>query len=235
MFRDGGPKLTKRSNEPATKWTVRPSSEDGGRTGLPERLTSLRKPCAAVTRYLAPLWRGAGVPWVWGQRHVRTASGAAYRPHPLPCKAKNPCWPDFFPATFADGRKLPRKLREAQAETPAGRRIGRESNGEPSASGGPASGCPNHASAPFGAAVTGQGWNPVARFGPPHLSALRSPGGRAGRRPASDLRALRRRGLLGRLHASGPSRTSAPCGAAIIGPGHAPNMSRVMLAYQASA
>src|SRR4051794_35969892 len=104
------------------------------RTGLPERLTSLRKPCAAVTRYLAPLWRSAGVPWAWGQRHVRTASEAAYRPHPLPCKAENRPRPDFFPATLAGGRKLPRKPREAQAETPAAGRIGRESTGTASAS-----------------------------------------------------------------------------------------------------
>src|SRR4051812_35659397 len=153
MFRDGGPKLTKRSNEPATKWTVRGMT----RTGLPERLTSLRKPCAAVTRYLAPLWRSAGVPWAWGQRHVRTASGAAYRPHPLPCKAENRPRPDFFPATLAGGRKLPRKREGVPGETPAGGRIGRESTGGASAS----------------AAAAGRA---AGRARSPRLPALRSSG-----------------------------------------------------------
>lgn len=72
---------------PQVDETVERTSDQSGppgwrRTGLPERLTSLRKPFGRV---------GAG-----GQRHVRTASAAAYTPSRLPRKAENRGGPNFF-------------------------------------------------------------------------------------------------------------------------------------------
>ena len=101
-----------------------------GQTGLPERLTSLRKPCAAVIPSMAPLWRGAGIPWAWGQRHVRTASDAAYRVRPRDCKAEKHGRPDIFPGTIGTGRNLPRGGACPQAESPAGGLCGREFTGQ---------------------------------------------------------------------------------------------------------
>ena len=109
---------------PQVDETVERTSDQRGppglrRTGLPERLTSLRKPCAAVTRSVCASGGARRVPWAWGQRHVRTASGAHICPPRRDAKEKCGRGRNFFQRP---ARRPETPLRSARG-TPAERRV----------------------------------------------------------------------------------------------------------------